>query len=275
MGSIRERNNVTVFGEGRQPMVFAHGFGCDQNMWRFVTPALKENYRCVAFDYVGSGASDLDAYDPNRYGSLEGYAQDVLDVCTALGLSESIFVGHSVSGVIGMLAAIERPDLFDRLVLLCPSPRYVNDPPDYHGGFEREEIEDLLDVMDKNYIGWAHSFAPQVVQADRPDRVAEVDDSFCSTDPVVMRQFAEITFLGDNRDDVQDVPVPTLAIQCADDALVPPDVVSFVDENLPDGTTTVLDASGHCPHLTCPTKTVRAIQDGIGLAKASGAAPRT
>ena len=259
--SIRERNNVTVRGDGEVPMLFAHGFGCDQNMWQYVLPYLEPDYRCVLVDYVGFGQSDAEAYDSSRYDSLEGYAQQVIEVCGALDLQDVVFVGHSVSGVIGMLAAIERPELFSRLVLVCPSPRYINDLPEYRGGFEREEIEHLLDVMDKNYIGWARSFAPQVVQVDQQDKVQEMEDAFCSTDPTIAREFAEVTFLSDNRDDVARVPVPTLAIQCRDDALVPDDVCRFLNETLPLGRVAELDATGHCPHMTCPEETVTVIRD--------------
>ena len=259
--SIRERNNVTVRGDGEVPMLFAHGFGCDQNMWQYVLPYLEPDYRCVLVDYVGFGQSDAEAYDSSRYDSLEGYAQQVIEVCDALDLQDVVFVGHSVSGVIGMLAAIERPELFSRLVLVCPSPRYINDLPEYRGGFEREEIEHLLDVMDKNYIGWARSFAPQVVQVDQQDKVQEMEDAFCSTDPTIAREFAEVTFLSDNRDDVARVPVPTLAIQCRDDALVPDDVCRFLNETLPLGRVAELDATGHCPHMTCPEETVTVIRD--------------
>ena len=259
--SIRERNNVTVRGDGEVPMLFAHGFGCDQNMWQYVLPYLEPDHRCVLVDYVGFGQSDAEAYDSSRYDSLEGYAQQVIEVCGALDLQDVVFVGHSVSGVIGMLAAIERPELFSRLVLVCPSPRYINDLPEYRGGFEREEIEHLLDVMDKNYIGWARSFAPQVVQVDQQDKVQEMEDAFCSTDPTIAREFAEVTFLSDNRDDVARVPVPTLAIQCRDDALVPDDVCRFLNETLPLGRVAELDATGHCPHMTCPEETATVIRD--------------
>lgn len=259
--SIRERNNVTVRGEGDAPMLFAHGFGCDQNMWQYVLPYFEPDYRCVLFDYVGFGQSDASAYDSSRYDSLEGYAQQVLEVCDALDLQDVVFVGHSVSGVIGMLAAIERPELFSELALVCPSPRYINDLPEYRGGFEREEIEHLLDVMDKNYIGWARSFAPQVVQVDQEEAVEEMEEAFCSTDPTIAREFAEVTFLSDNRDDVARVPVPTLAIECRDDALVPEDVCRFLQDTLPQGRVTELDATGHCPHMTCPEETATVIRD--------------
>ncbi len=208
--NVLVRNNVKVTGRGTQPMLFAHGFGCDQNMWRFVTPAFEGDYRVVLFDYVGSGKSDLSEYSPDRYAGLEGYAQDVLDVCAALGLRDVIFVGHSVSGVVGMLAAIREPERFERLILVGPSPRYINEPPEYVGGFERSDITGLLDVMEKNYIGWANFLAPVVMKnPERPELARELEESFCSTDPKIARKFAEVTFFSDNRDDLSKVPVPS------------------------------------------------------------------
>ena len=205
---VLTRNNVKVFGRGTQPMVFAHGFGCDQNMWRLVTPAFEDDYRIVLFDYVGSGHSDLDAYDAARYGSLEGYAQDVLDVVRALDLRDVVLVAHSVSSMVSVLAANEEPDRFDRLVLIGPSPRYINDPP-YVGGFERADIDGLLEMMDRNFIGWANFLAPAIMKnPDRPELGEELTTSFCSTDPVIARRFAEATFLSDNRADLPGVRMP-------------------------------------------------------------------
>jgi sigma-B regulation protein RsbQ len=259
--NVVERNNVTVTGDGTQPLVFAHGFGCNQTMWRFVAPAFEADYRTVLFDYVGCGASDLSAYDPDRYDSLEGYAQDVTDICEALDLSDVIFVGHSVSTVIGMLAAIEQPDRFDRLVLVGTSPCYLNDPPDYHGGFEREDLEGLLEMMDKNYIGWSDYFSSLLMQqAEAKEVVDELDRSFCSTDPHIMHQFAEVTFFSDYRDVVPEVPIPALMVECADDVVAPMAVTHYVEAHLPDATLEVLDAAGHCPHMSHPDETIRAIQ---------------
>ncbi len=259
---ILARNNVKVFGNGTRPMLFAHGFGCDQNMWRFVTPAFEDDYQIVLFDYVGSGKSDLQAYSPERYAHLDGYAQDVLDICAELDLKEIIFVGHSVSGVVGMLASIREPSRFDRLILVGPSPRYINDPPDYVGGFERADITGLLDVMEKNYIGWANFLAPVVMKNDgRPELAHELVESFCSTDPKIARRFAEATFFSDNRDDLPKVPVPSLIMQCSEDAIAPLEVGDYLHGRLPQSTLRVLKATGHCPHMSHPDETIQVIKE--------------
>jgi sigma-B regulation protein RsbQ len=268
--NILVRNNVKVSGSGRQPMLFAHGFGCDQNMWRFVAPAFEPDYRVVFFDYVGAGKSDLAAYSTERYDNLDGYAQDVLDVCAALDLREAIFVGHSVSGVVGMLASIREPARFERLVLVGPSPRYINEPPDYVGGFERADITGLLDVMEKNYIGWANFLAPVVMKnADRPELARELEESFCSTDPKIARLFAEATFLSDNRADLPKVPVPSLIMQCSEDAIAPPEVGEYLSRHLPQSTLRVLEATGHCPQMSHPEETVRVIKEYLAAARAA------
>jgi sigma-B regulation protein RsbQ len=259
---ITARNNVTVFGTGTQPMLFAHGFGCDQNMWRFVAPAFADDYRIVLFDYVGSGASDLQAYDPDRYGRLEGYADDILDICRALELRDVVLVAHSVSSMIAVLAANREPERFARLVLIGPSPRYINDLPDYQGGFERQEIEGLLDMMDRNYIGWANFLAPAIVKnPDRPELGGELTASFCSTDPVIARRFAEATFFADNRDDLPRVRVPSLILQCAEDMIAPQAVGEYTHRSMPDSTLRLMAATGHCPHLSHPEETIAAIRD--------------
>ncbi|HLL75950.1 MAG TPA: alpha/beta hydrolase [Pyrinomonadaceae bacterium] len=270
--NVIARNNVKVFGKGEQPMLFAHGFGCDQNMWRFVTPAFEDDYRIVLFDYVGSGKSDLQAYSPERYGSLEGYTQDVLDVCAALDLRDTIFVGHSVSGVVGMLASIREPERFERLILVGPSPRYVNDPPGYVGGFERSDIVGLLDVMEKNYIGWANFLAPVVMKnSERPELAQELEESFCSTDPKIARRFAEVTFFSDNREDLSRVPVPSLIMQCSEDAIAPPEVGEYLRRSLPQSTLRVMRATGHCPHMSHPEETVEVIREYLAAARDAGA----
>ena len=268
--SIFARNNVRVFGKGTQPMLFAHGFGCDQNMWRFVTPAFEDEYRIVLFDYVGSGKSDLGAYSPERYGSLEGYTQDVLDICAGLDLEDVIFVGHSVSGVVGMLASIREPGRFARLILVGPSPRYINDAPDYVGGFERADIEGLLDVMEKNYIGWANFLAPVVMKnGERPELTRELEESFCSTDPKIARRFAEATFFSDNRDDLRKVTTPSLIMQCSEDAIAPLEVGEYLHRHLPGSVLRVLRATGHCPHMSHPEETVQVIREYLAAARAA------
>jgi len=253
---VLARNNVRVSGRGTQPMLFAHGFGCDQNMWRFVAPAFEDDYQVVLFDYVGSGRSDLGAYDAQRYATLDGYAQDVLDVVRALDLREVTLVGHSVSGMVAVLAANAEPERFERLILIGPSPRYVNDPP-YVGGFERADIEGLLEMMDRNYIGWAQFLAPAIIKnPDRPELGEELTESFCSTDPVVARRFAEATFLSDNRADVPKVRVPALILQCSDDMVAPAEVGEYLHREMPGSTLRVMQATGHCPHMSHPDETI-------------------
>jgi sigma-B regulation protein RsbQ len=259
---VLARNNVKVFGSGTQPMLFAHGFGCDQNMWRFVTPAFADDYRVVLFDYVGSGKSDLSAYHPKRYSALDGYASDVLDVCHALDLRDVIFVGHSVSSMVGVLAAKREPELFERLILIGPSPRYINEAPDYVGGFERSDIEGLLETMDKNYIGWADFLAPAIMKnPEHPELASELAASFCSTDPVIARRFAEATFFADNRGDLADVQVPSLIMQCSNDMIAPRSVGEYMSRALPGSTLRVLRATGHCPHMSHPEETIAVMRE--------------
>jgi sigma-B regulation protein RsbQ len=255
------RNNVKVLGEGIQTMMFAHGFGCDQNMWRLVVPAFMADYRVILFDYVGAGKSDWRAYSPERYNSLDGYAQDVLDICEVLDLTQVIFVGHSVSGIIGLLAAIKAPTRFAHLILVSPSPSYLNDLPDYRGGFEPAEIEDLLSMMDKNYMGWANMLAPLIMQnADRPGLTQELEQSFCSTDPLIARRFAEVTFFSDNRKDLPNVPVPSLILQCSRDAIAPVEVGQYTHSHMPASTLQIIQATGHCPHMSHPLETIEQIK---------------
>lgn len=259
--NVLARNNVKVLGNGTTPMLFAHGFGCDQNMWRFLTPAFENDYRLILFDYVGSGKSDVTAYDPKRYSTLDGYAQDVLEICEALDLRDVIFVGHSVSSMIGVLAAKREPQRFQRLIMVGPSPRYINDS-DYVGGFDRPDIEGLLDLMDKNYIGWASFLAPVIMKnPDRPELTAELHESFCSTDPKIARQFAETTFFSDNRADLAGVTVPSLIVQCSEDAIAPVEVGNYVYRMTPGSTLRVLKATGHCPHISHPEETIEAMKE--------------
>ena len=264
---VPTRNNVKVGGRGTQPMLFAHGFGCDQNMWRYVVPAFADDYRIVLFDYVGSGKSDLAAYDAERYASLDGYAQDVLDVCHALDLRDVVFVGHSVSAMVGVLAANREPDRFAHLVMIGPSPRYVNEPPHYVGGFERPDIEGLLETMDRNYVGWANFLAPAIMQnPDRPELGAELTESFCSTDPIIARRFAQATFFSDNRADLARVRVPSLVLQCADDIIAPTAVGEYVHRELAGSTLRLMRATGHCPQLSAPDETIALIREYLGAA---------
>jgi sigma-B regulation protein RsbQ len=262
---ILKRNNVTTFGHGSQAMMFAHGFGCDQNMWRFITPAFEDDFQIILFDYVGAGKSDLQSYNPERYGSLHGYAEDVLDICEALALKDVIFVGHSVSSMIGLLAAVEQPSYFSELVMVGPSPCYLN-KQDYVGGFEQQDIDGLLETMEKNYIGWANFLAPQIMKnEDRPELGHELTESFCSTDPVIAQQFARATFLSDNRNDLHKLKTPSLILQCSDDLIAPLDVGEFLHRHLPNSTLRIMTAKGHCPHMSSPEETISLIKNYLGV----------
>ena len=258
------KNNVKLSGrEDGQPMVFAHGFGCDQNMWRFVAPAFEDEYRIVLFDHVGAGGSDLSAYNPGRYSSLQGYADDVLAICRELDLKDAVFVGHSVSAMIGVLAAAREPDRFSRLVLVGPSPRYIDDGDDgdYVGGFSREDIDGLLESLDSNYLGWSSAMAPVIMgNAERPELGEELTNSFCRTNPEIARQFARATFLSDNRADLPKVRTRSLILQCSEDVIAPQCVGEYVHRQLPDSVLVLMKATGHCPNLSAPRETVEAIQ---------------
>ena len=258
---IRARNNVRFSGRGTKVMVFAHGFGCDQSMWRYVAPAFEDDYRVVLFDYVGCGKSDWSAWSEDRYGSLRGYARDVLDILEAFDLRDVIFVGHSVSAMIGMLASIQAPERFSRLIQIGPSACYVNDG-DYVGGFERKDIEGLLDLMEKNYVGWAAFLAPVVMKnTDRAELVDELQTSFCATDPRVTRHFARTTFLSDNRADMPNVKVPSLILQCSEDAIAPDCVGEYLHRALPGSTFRKMSATGHCPHMSHPAETIALVKE--------------
>jgi sigma-B regulation protein RsbQ len=241
------------------PIVFSHGFGCDSSMWRRVTPAFEPDHRVVLFDHAGAGHADPSAYDEDRHATLEGYATDVVELLDDLRLGPVVFVGHSVSATIGLLAAARRPDLFDRLVLVGPSPRYVDDDG-YRGGFTAEEIDELLDTMDTNYLGWSAAMAPVIMgNPDRPALGHELTASFCRTDPVVARRFARTTFLSDNRADLARVSTPSLVIQCREDVIAPVEVGRYVHEHLPGSAFALIDAVGHCPNLSAPDAVVDAI----------------
>lgn len=258
---IVRRNNVKVTGrpDGR-PMLFAHGFGCDQHMWRFVAPAFEADHRVILFDHVGAGESDVSAYDPERYGSLDAYAEDVLDICRELELTDAIFVGHSVSAMIGVLAAARDPECIGKLILVGPSPRYIDDEG-YTGGFSQADIEELLESLDSNFLGWSSTMAPVIMgNGDRPELGAELTESFCRTDPDIAARFARVTFMSDNRADLPGVRVPTLVLQNRDDAIAPQAVGEYVHREIPGSTLVQLAATGHCPNLSAPAETIDAIR---------------
>jgi len=258
--SVVQRHNVTISGAGQTPMLFAHGFGCDQHMWRFVAPAFEPDHRVIRFDHIGAGQSDRSAYHPARYQTLDGYADDVLEICHALDLSGTIFVGHSVSAMIGILAALKAPQRFAQLVLIAPSPCYINSDG-YVGGFERDEIQALLEFLDRNYLGWSRSLAPTIMgNGDRPDLGAELTSSFCRTEPTIARQFARVTFLADHRADLPRLTIPSLILQCRADVLAPEAVGQYMQRHLAQSQLTMLHATGHCPHLSAPEETIAAIQ---------------
>jgi sigma-B regulation protein RsbQ len=259
---IRVRNNVMFAGPPTGPVVMlAHGFGCDQNMWRHVVPALAVQHRVVLFDHVGSGRSDPSAWQADRYASLAGYADDVLQICRELDLPPVVFVGHSVAAMIGVLAANREPERFSALALVTPSPCYLDDG-DYRGGFSRADIDELLESLDSNYLGWSATMAPVIMgNPERPELGAELTNSFCRTDPAMASVFARATFLSDNRADLDAVSVPTLILQCANDAIAPPEVGTYLHRHLAGSTLVTLDATGHCPQLSNPEATTRALLD--------------
>lgn len=258
--SVMKRNNVTISGRGRVPMLFAHGFGCDQHMWRLVAPAFEDDYKVIVFDHVGAGQSDLAAYDPATYSSLAGYADDVLEICRELAVTNGIFVGHSVSAMIGILAAIKAPEHFEKLALIGPSPCYINDG-DYVGGFSKADIEELLDSMDSNYLGWSSAIAPAIMgNSERPALGEELTNSFCRTDPAIAKQFAHVTFLSDNRADLPKLRTPALILQCSHDIIAPEAVGQYLHRTLAHSQLVMLKASGHCPNLSAPAETIAAIK---------------
>ena len=255
-----QRNNVKTLGSGDRAMVFAHGFGCDQNMWRFVWPAFAGDYRIVLFDHVGCGGSDLSAYDAGKHGSLEGYADDVIAICRELGITHGVFVGHSVSAMIGAIASLKAPDIFDDLVMIGPSPRYINDE-EYTGGFSEQQIHELLDFLDSNHMGWSQTMAPVIMgNPDRPELGEELTNSFCMTDPEIAKKFARVTFLSDNRSDLPSVKARSLVLQCSEDVIAPKSVGEYVAKQLPNSQFTLLDATGHCPNLSAPEETISAMK---------------
>lgn len=259
---VRSRNHVRVTGRAGGPVVvLAHGFGCDQNMWRLVLPALERHFAVIVFDHVGAGRSDLSAWDEERYSSLDGYADDVLEICRELALGPVFFVGHSVSAMMGVLAAAREPGAFAGLVLLAPSPSFIDDPATgYRGGFSAADIDELLDSLEANYLGWSGAMAPVIMgNPDRPELGDELTNSFCRTDPDIARAFARVTFLSDHRADLARVTVPTLVAQCSHDAIAPLEVGAFVHARIPGSRLVTLNATGHCPQLAAPEETEAAI----------------
>jgi sigma-B regulation protein RsbQ len=257
--TVAKRNNVRVSGAGRATMFFAHGFGCDQNMWRLLEPAYARRYRTVLFDLVGSGASDLSAYDREKYASLEGYADDVVEIVQEFTQGPALFVGHSVSAMIGMLANLKHPGPFAAQIMIGPSPCYINDG-DYVGGFTRKDIDSLLETLESNYLGWSSTMAPAIMGApQRPELGVELTNSFCRTDPEIAKQFARATFLSDNRADVPRLTTPTLIVQCDDDLIAPVSVGKYLHEHLPHSTLSIIQNVGHCPHLSSPGQSSAAI----------------
>jgi sigma-B regulation protein RsbQ len=257
--SLQRRNNVHVSGNGDATVFFAHGFGCDQNMWRLLAPSYEKRYRTVLFDLVGSGGSDLSAYDPEKYGSLQGYAEDVAELVREFGRGPTIFVGHSVSAMIGMLANLEEPSRFAAQIMIGPSPCYINEG-DYVGGFSRSDIESLLETLESNYLGWSSNMAPAIMGApEQPELSVELTNSFCRTDPEIAKQFARVTFLSDVRAELPRLSTPTLILQCDDDLIAPMSVGDFMLRTLPRATLSVVQNVGHCPHLSAPSASATAI----------------
>ncbi len=261
---IAEKFNVVVSGpDDAQPLLLAHGFGCDQNMWRFVAPAFEQDFRVVRFDFPGAGQAAAEAYDTERHSSLDGYAQDVLDIIEGLDLRDVVFVGHSVAAMIGAIAERRASERFDKLVMVGPSPCYIDDA-DYRGGFSEPDIHELLDSLASNYLGWSASMAPVIMgNADRPELGAELSDSFCRMAPEIARTFARVTFLSDARDILPEVTTPTLVLQCSNDVIAPAEVGAYVADVMPDARLTLLEATGHCPHLSAPEETIAAMADFI------------
>jgi sigma-B regulation protein RsbQ len=257
--SIQQRNNVQLHSDGPITMLFAHGFGCDQSMWRYLAPSFKDRFRVITFDSVGSGGSDLTAYDRRKYGSLHGYADDVLEIIDEFSAGPVVFVGHSVSAIVGLLASNKLPAKFAAQIMVGPSPCYINDD-DYIGGFTREDIDDILVTMEGNYLGWSSNMAPVIMGVpNQPELAAELTDSFCRNDPEIARHFAQVTFLSDHRADVPKSRTPALILQCSDDLIAPLPVGRFMHENMPGSVMRIINNVGHCPHMSAATASYDAI----------------
>jgi sigma-B regulation protein RsbQ len=258
-----KRNNVHITGHGERAMMFAHGFGCDQNMWRYVAPAFENDFRTILFDHVGAGGSDLSAYDTAKYADLAGYADDIVEIGQALGLSKAVFVGHSVSAMIGMLASLKAPDMFESLVFVGPSPRYINEDG-YIGGFTAPQIAELLDFLADNHLGWSAAMAPAIMaNPDRPELGEELTNSFCRTDPEIAKAFARVTFMSDNRADLARIKARTLILQCSEDIIAPLEVGEYLQRQIAGSELVVMKATGHCPNLSAPAETIAAIRDFV------------
>ena len=261
ISDVLKRNNVVIKGEGEQSIMFAHGFGCDQNMWRLVAPAFENDYQTILFDHVGAGKSDLSAYDQTEYSSLDGYAEDILEIANACELKNAIFVGHSVSAMMGVIAANKQPGLFSKLILVGPSPSYIDDG-DYVGGFTKDQIEELLASLDNNHLGWSMTMAPVIMgNPDRKELGEELANSFCRTDPAIAKEFARATFMSDHRDILSEVNIPTLILQCDSDVIAPQPVGEYVHKNIKNSTLVFMKATGHCPNLSAPEETINTIKD--------------
>jgi sigma-B regulation protein RsbQ len=261
--SVLQRNNVKVQGQGSRGMLFAHGFGCDQNMWRFVAPTFENDFKTVLFDHVGAGGSDLSAYDADKYSTLDGYADDVVNIGESLGLQGAVFVGHSVSAMIGVLASLQAPGMFSHLVLVGPSPRYIDDEG-YTGGFKSQDIEEMLEFLADNHMGWSAAMAPMIMgNADRPELSQELENSFCRTDPDIAKAFARVTFMSDNRADLPKVKAKSLILQSSDDIIASEVVGDYVRQQIPGSQMVKLDAVGHCPNLSAPDEVIGAIRSFV------------
>jgi len=263
--AIQSRNNVRVFGKGTKTIIFAHGFGCDQQVWHKITPAFEEDFQIVVFDYVGSGHSDKSAYNSKRYSTPEGYAADVLDICEAFDLTNVIFVGHSISGVIGLLASITNPSLFDKLCLIGPSPRYINEPG-YAGGFDKEDIDELMEMMERNYKEWVKYLAPIASKnSDRPALTEEFEKILMANDQHIVKQFCEMTFTIDVRGELEKVKTPSVILQAKEDSIVPLEIAHYLHSKIPNSKLVLMEATGHNPHLSYPEETIHHIKSFIGI----------
>jgi sigma-B regulation protein RsbQ len=259
--NILKRNNVKVIGKGDQPMLFIHGFGCDQNMWRFVTPAFEERYKIILIDLVGCGKSDDSAYDPEKYDTLQGHVNDVLEICSVLALKNVILVGHSISANISLLSSISNNKIFEKLILVCPSPKFLNEDG-YTGGFDQKDIDGLIDAIESNYLGWSKAIAPVIMSnVERPELSNELEESFCSNNPEIAIHFAKVTFLCDNRNALEKVKTKTLVLQSKTDNLAAVSVGEYVHDNIKNSVFKILETDGHCPHLSHPNETILAIKE--------------